>query len=558
METAPGTGSGAGTDSSGNGNNFTESGLAASDQVTDSPTESFATLNPLRKGSNVTLSDGNLVADCGSGSASTRAFSTVGMPNSGKWTFQIEAVSSTLAGTDSISSIGIISDPYTNNTDVTTGSKIGQTTNQENAGLDFYNGFTKKDNASQITAAQLRNAGDKGIVAYDAGTKELWLGYAQSTDSSWTWVGGGDPEAGTSPTYTMSEGNQYFAISTDRSKTIVRFGSNGDGIAPPTGFDYLNNDNLPLSNGDLSSFVWIKNRDATDNHMLFDAVRGVTKDVHSNTTDLEATNANTLTRFLKNGFEVSNDAEVNTSAESYVAWQWLNDSLTTSTNNDGDVTSTVLANTTSGFSIVTATPSLSGTENIGHGLGLAPKMILGKNLDLADNWYVYHDAISPAQSISLNTTGAATTTRYNAATTSSVFQIVNGAWTNGGQRCLWYCFAEVEGFSKFGTFTGNGSTTDGPFIYTGFTPEFFMWKRTDSATYGDWTMMDTKRDPFNMAERNMRANSTIADDTGEADLDFVSNGIKHRGGSSARFNQSGANYIYMAFASSPFKTANAR
>jgi len=483
------------------------------------------------------------------------------MPNSGKWTFQIEAVSSTLAGTDSISSIGIISDPYTNNTDVTTGSKIGQTTNQENAGLDFYNGFTKKNNADQLTAAQLRNAGDKGIVAYDAGTKELWLGYAQSTDSSWTWVGGGDPEAGTSPTYTMSEDNQYFAISTDRSKTIVRFGSNGDGLAPPTGFDYLNNDNLPLSNGDLSAFVWIKNRDAADNHMLFDAVRGVTKRLYMSGAT-EVTDANTLTRFLKNGFEVSNDAEVNTSGESYVAWQWLTDSLTTSSNTDGSISSTVLADTTSGVSIVSYVGNATAGATVGHGLGAVPKMIIIKPRDAVENFVVQHASRGPTKATFLNLTNSEYTGTYfwnDTAPTSSVFTLSNHVLNNGsGNNMIGYCFAEVEGFSKFGTFTGNGNTTDGPFIYTGFTPEFFMWKRTDSATYGDWTMMDTKRDPFNMAERNMRANSTIADDTGEADLDFVSNGIKHRGGASARFNTSGANYIYMAFASSPFKTATAR
>ena len=561
METAPGTGSGAGTDSSGNGNNFTESGLAAADQVTDSPTENFATLNPLRKGSDVTLSDGNLVADCGSGSASTRAFSTIGMPNSGKWTFQIEAVSSTLAGTDSISSIGIISDPYTNNTDVTSGSKIGQTTNQENAGLDFYNGFTKKDNADQITAAQLRNAGDKGIVAYDADTKELWLGYAQSTDSSWTWVGGGDPEAGTSPTYTMSENNQYFAISTDRSKTIVRFGSNGDGIAPPTGFDYLNNDNLPLSNGDLSAFVWIKNRDAADNHMLFDAVRGVTKDIHSNSTAAEVTNANTLTRFLKNGFEVSNDAEVNTSAESYVAWQWLNDSLSTSSNADGDITSTVLANTTSGFSIATYTGNATSSQTIGHGLGQTPSLVMFKELDSSSySWQVYHASLGYTQRLILDGTNAAiaATNIFDAAPTSTVFTIGNSAGINTSSSShVMYSFAEVEGFSKFSSYTGNGAT-DGTFVYTGFRPNLIILKQSNAVN--DWLIYDSARDPINVAGRTLRtdiANAEFDGRAGTRNVDFVSNGFKFRS-SNSTMNASGGTFIYMAFAESPFKTATAR
>ena len=555
METAPGTGSGAGTDSSGNGNNWTESGFAAADQVTDSPTDNFCVLNPNDKNSNFTLSYGNLTNSDGT-NAHAACFSTIAFDASDTdgwyWEVTMDSMQSTgfavLIADEAVNQADITTDPYT----------------QPAAGNLWAHRRYNSASDGAITGVGLTGswtsygpaAVNGDVIGYCVKNGKLFIAINN------TWLESSDPDTEASPAFSNLTGNLKVGVNrfgdTGTDVTTLNFGQTGFTYTPPTGAKAISTDNLPLSNGDLSTFVWIKNRDATDNHMLFDAVRGVTKDVHSNTTDLEATNANTLTRFLKNGFEVSNDVQVNTSAENYVAWQWLNDSLTTSTNNDGDITSTVLANTTSGFSIVTATPSLSGTENIGHGLGLAPKMILGKNLDLADNWYVYHDAISPAQSISLNTTGAATTTRYNAATTSSVFQIVNGAWTNGGQRCLWYCFAEVEGFSKFGTFTGNGSTTDGPFIYTGFTPEFFIWKRTDSATYGDWTMMDTKRDPFNMAERNMRANSTIADDTGEADLDFVSNGIKHRGGSSARFNQSGANYIYMAFASSPFKTATAR
>ena len=525
METAPGTGSGAGTDSSGNGNNFTESGLTASDQVTDSPTENFCVLNPLIVPATMTFTDGNLAL---SGyTAVTSAYGTFGM-SSGKWYWELVAQTNAMAG--------VAATPN--------GSQYpGQAA--DSYAFDLTNGTKYNNGSSSAFGAGAVSAGDTVGVAFDADNGDL-----KFYDNSGTLIG---------TAFSGLTSGTYFPVFRNGSAAniSVNFGQKTFSHSLPTGHVELNNDNLPLSNGDLSAFVWIKNRDAADNHMLFDAVRGATKDVHSNTTDLEATNANTLTRFLKNGFEVSNDVQVNTSAESYVAWQWLNDSLTTSSNSDGDITSTVLANTTSGFSIVTATPSLTGTENIGHGLGVAPTMIIGKNLDLADNWYVSHDAISPAQSISLNTTSPPTTTRYNAATTSSVFQIVNGAWTNGGQRCLWYCFAEVEGFSKIGKYTGNGST-DGTFVWTGFKPSFVLWKQYTNLGTNSWGIRDSARDPYNVVESILRPDTSGTETAGSSTYaDFLSNGFKLRA-TDGFLNKAASNYLYMAFAESPFKTATAR
>ena len=559
METAPGTGSGAGTDSSGNGNNWTESGFAAADQVTDSPTDNFCVLNPNDKNSNFTLSYGNLTNSDGT-NAHAACFSTITFDASDTdgwyWEVTMDSMQSTgfavLIADEAVNQADITTDPYT----------------QPAAGNLWAHRRYNSASDGAITGVGLTGswtsygpaAVNGDVIGYCVKNGKLFIAINN------TWLESSDPDTEASPAFSNLTGNLKVGVNrfgdTGTDVTTLNFGQTGFTYTPPTGAKAISTDNLPLSNGDLSAFVWIKNRDATDNHMLFDAVRGVTKDIHSNTTAAEVTNANTLTRFLKNGFEVSNDAEVNTSAESYVAWQWLNDSLTTSSNTDGSITSTILANTTSGVSII----RWSGTAangTIGHGLGIQPSLYIVKNTATTNSWLVGSTLYSNTQFLILNSTGALDTAAavWNSAyPTSSVINLGSNAGSNGSgtNNMICYAFAEVEGFSKFGTFTGNGSTTDGPFIYTGFTPEFFMWKRTDSATYGDWTMMDTKRDPFNMAERNMRANSTIADDTGEADLDFVSNGIKHRGGSSARFNQSGANYIYMAFASSPFKTANAR
>jgi len=562
METAPGTGSGAGTDSSGNGNNWTESGFAASDQVTDSPTDNFAIFNPLIN-SGVTLSSGNLTFTGGSGDDAVPA--TIPL-KTGKWYWEMDLVSwSTSASVVFGGGIVDMDAPYSEMQAHYAGygaalpglhypySNPSRTIARDRAGNDV-----------SVTGLGTCANGDIIQFAMDLDNGALYIGRNN------TWLNSGDPESGSSRTGSVfpitPNVNGWAPVANSRGASYelqFNFGqSGGFTYTPPTGFSAISSDNLPLSNGDLSAFVWIKNRDATDNHMLFNAVRGPNIDQHSNSTAAEVTNANTLTRFLKNGFEVSNDAEVNTSGESYVAWQWLTDSLTISPNSDGSTSTSVIANTTSGFSIATY-PGTGANATVGHGLGVAPSFVLVKSINDTQDWYVWTPDLATTEFLKLNTTaakGTASPEVWNStAPTSSVVSLGTSIGVNrSGYSYVMYCFAEVEGFSKFGSFTGNGSSTNGPFIYTGFTPEFFMWKRTDSATYGDWTMMDTKRDPFNMAERNMRANSTIADDTGEADLDFVSNGIKHRGGSSARFNQSGANYVYMAFASSPFKTANAR
>jgi hypothetical protein len=514
-------------------------------------------LNPLIN-SGVTLSSGNLTFTGGSGDDAVPA--TVPL-KTGKWYWEMDLVSwSSSASVVFGGGIVDMDAPYSEMQAHYAGYGAAL------PGLHYpYSNpsrtiaWDKAGNDVSVTGLGTCANGDIIQFAMDLDNGALYIGRNN------TWLNSGDPESGSSRTGSVfpvtPNVNGWAPVANSRGSSYelqFNFGqSGGFTYTPPTGFSAISADNLPLSNGDLSAFVWIKNRDAADNHMLFDAVRGVTKDVHSNATSLEATNANTLTRFLKNGFEVGNDAEVNTSGESYAAWQWLDDSLTTSSNSDGDITSTVLANTTAGFSIVTATPSLTGTENIGHGIGIAPKMILGKNLDLADNWYVYHDAISPAQSISLNTTGAPTTTRYNATTTSSVFQIVNAAWTNGGQRCLWYCFAEIEGFSKIGSYTGNGST-DGAFVYTGFKPAFVLWKQYTNLGTNSWGIRDSARDPYNVVESVLRPDTTGTETTASsAYADFLSNGFKLRA-TDGFVNKASSNYLYMAFAESPFKTTTAR
>ena len=324
-----------------------------------------------------------------------------------------------------------------------------------------------------------------------------------------------------------------------------------------TGNGSANHDIAQTGNSSFQpDMVWGKNRALGDHgHRLFDAVRGVTKIIQSSSADPGATDSNGLTAFNSNGFEVGNGNHLNGSSNGIIAWQWLAGNSTAS-NSNGSITSTVSVNQTAGFSIVSWTGS-GANATVGHGLGAVPKWILVKNRDETQDWAVYSSEVPNGQYIILNSTAAKSGTdgasHFNdTQPTSSVFSVGTNLRTNGSSDAMIaYCWCEKPGFSKFGSFEGNGSSTDGPFIPLGFKPAWFMWKNIDSGTNGDWTIMDAARDPFNMVEDNLRANSVMASDTGEADLDFLSNGVKHRGGASARFNAS-STYFYMAFAEHPF------
>jgi hypothetical protein len=292
-------------------------------------------------------------------------------------------------------------------------------------------------------------------------------------------------------------------------------------------------------------WVWIKNRSTTTAPVVYDAVRGATKDLYTSATDAEGTNANGVTSFNSDGFSVGSSGGVNGNTQNIVAWNWLGANTTVS-NTAGTITSTVSANTTSGFSIVTFT-STGSTSTVGHGLGVAPAMIIGKRRDSTSTWTVGHQSLGWTKFLRLeDTTAVGTETGWwnNTNPTSSVF--THGTNWNAGTWVA-YCFAEIKGFSKFGSYTGNGST-DGTFIYTGFKPAFFLVKNTASGE--DWEMWDNARDPFNVTTKRLKANLTNAEATSTF-FDFVSNGIKMRNFSGG-FNSSGGTFIYMAFAENPF------
>ena len=299
-------------------------------------------------------------------------------------------------------------------------------------------------------------------------------------------------------------------------------------------------------------FTWIKARSNAENHNLFDAVRGATKRIRSNGAEAEDTRTTSLTAFGTDGFTLGSGSQVNTNGWTFAAWNWKANGAG-SANTDGSISSTVSASATSGFSIVKWTGT-GANATVGHGLGVAPKMILIKNTIDAVAWEVGHDAIGWTKKLRLNATDAEAVDSgafNNTAPTSSVFSLgTNNTSNDSGDSMIAYCFAEKQGFSKFGSYVGNNNT-DGTFVYTGFKPAFIMIKCTNSARA--WQIHNNKSSPFNTSSQRLWANLTNAE-ANNTDLDLLSNGFKPR---IVDDNTNGnLEYIYMAFAEAPLVGTN--
>jgi hypothetical protein len=313
-------------------------------------------------------------------------------------------------------------------------------------------------------------------------------------------------------------------------------------------------------NSDLQpDWVWIKKRNGTTSHTVTDSVRGVNKQIFTNEAEAEESYTSVLTAFGSNGFSLSTAGLCNTDTNTYVSWNWkagtsfTNDASSTGI---GSIDSSGSVSTDAGFSII----RWSGTGSnatIAHGLGSAPKMMIIKRLTGgAEQWIVYHQAISPAKHLFLNLTDAenADTNNFqNTATTSSVFSVgtYNQMNASGTNNMIAYCFAEKQGYSKFGAYPGNGNA-DGPFIFLGFRPAFLMIK--GYAGTDNWIMYDNKRSGYNSENEYLDANNSDVESDGTGKIDFLSNGFKIKSTFSSN-NYSTGEYIYMAFAENPFVTS---
>ena len=305
-------------------------------------------------------------------------------------------------------------------------------------------------------------------------------------------------------------------------------------------------------------WLWLKARSITADHIIFDSTRGTNKRLSTNTTGAEETQA-FYSSFDTDGFTIGDsNANVNQNNATYVNWQWKANGGTTSSNTDGTITSTVQANTTAGFSIISYTGNGTNGATIGHGLNETPQIFFPKCLSTTTNWEMYYFPTGGTKQYGyLNLTNAFATWSYTAPTSTTIGLSGSGDSNGNGRSMLGYAFHSVQGYSKIGTYTGNGNA-DGPFIYTGFKPAWVLWKETTSSNTNDWYVLDNKRDPLNITDAVLSPNLNSAESDGSGSyngIDILSNGFKVRT-SNAGNNRSSGTYVYMTFAENPFVATN--
>ena len=543
-------------------NNFSVTAGAGNDSLVDTPTPygtdtgvggevrgNYCTANPLDMNPTLVISNGNLNVTETAG-AWLNGRCTFGM-SSGKWYAE-----STVTG--GLYQVFGIANSLAINTGYSGGSLVGNWA-YGNDGSKIVNGvytypygatFTINDvigmafDADAGTLTMYKNGVSQGVLVsgLPANTYFPWVAVTGSTVS---FNFGQRPFAYTAPSGfkalvttnlpepTVVQGNDYF------NTTLYT----GDGTT-----------NRTITTGLQSDFVWIKRRNDAFGHILFDVIRGAGKTLRSQSTDAESNDGSFyVQQFNSDNFLLGNsDNASNASGGTYVSWVW-NAGGSNATNTDGTITSTVRANPTAGFSVVTFTsPTGTGNFSAGHGLGVTPEFVIVKSRDATGVWYVYHKSLATDHYLRLNGTNASATAgvQWGAGMTSSVLGLRASYSTVPGATTVAYAFAAIPGFSAFGSYTGNAST-DGPFVYTGFRPAFILTKDASNGSFW-WEMVDAKRTPINPASETLYANVADAVYTSGYDKDILSNGFKPRSGN-AGHNGSGITYIYAAFAESPFK-----
>ena len=578
---------GLGNDASGEDNHFTPTNIASSDQVTDSPTNNFATLNYLAKATNHTHSEANLKVTGASGA--NRAMSTIGF-DSGKWYYEVLIL--TYGGTHP--SVGVVTTQATNTLNTTyTGSDAG--------GFGIYSGGINHNSSTNGGTYSSYTTGDIIGVACDMDNLKVYF-YKNGSNAI---------TSGTA--YETLTANTTYAFATSTNSTgvqVANFGQDGtfagnktaqgntDGkygnfyYSVPTGFKALCLQNLPEptvipsehfnihtytqsgsnNNGDAvtvttqasNGIVWIKNRSFANAPALFDNVRGGTKLLSPSNYAVEETVGGGIT-FGTTSYTIGNDSGGygfnNKVGNNYVAWSWRANGAGSS-NSDGTITGTVSANPSAGFSVVSWTGTGSA-GTVGHGLSQAPNLIIINNTQYnGSEWLVGSiqslGSMDFTDILDLASNGAkANGTQFNdTAPTSSVFSVNGISSNNTSQKIIAYCFHSVEGYSKIGQYVGY---SDLPFVYTGFSPQYLIQKRIDSSSGANWVLHDTKRDTNGnpiQGTLNIDNNNTEGTYTG-TNWDVLSNGFKIRGTDAAQ-NASSSPYLYIAFADNPFKFSNAR
>ena len=570
-----------GDDLSGNGNDWTANNLVSTDVLLDSPTNNWCVLNPLQRGTSTTLSEGNLRFT----SSQTYAvvLGSIGV-TSGKWYWEGLTTTSASAAHFGIgnpntntntylglgidfgySSSGIIYGPNDTTTQsglatYTTGDIIGVTMDMDAGEVKFY-----KNNSLIATVSSVNTSVPRFPALSDnssANNPDLVANFGQDSSFAGNKTAQGNTDANGVGDFFYAPPSGFLALCTANLPDPVIDPAQDDVPA-----DYFNT--VPFAGnssgasvtgvGFQPDFVWMKCRSTARNHELLDAVRGGSSTLFSNLTSAEATQQR-ISSFDSDGFTYTTDSNSANTGDTYVAWNWLAGNGTAS-NTDGSITSTVSVNQKAGFSVVGFTQLLA-SGSYGHGLGATPELMIRKRRDDATSWGVWHKDFTVNEYLFLQTTDAKTTFTgaWNTLPTDTLAYVRTPDGTDGGAfsgpNTAWiaYHFVSVEGYSKIGSYTGNGST-DGPFVYCGFRPAFLIYKRSDAGG-NSWIMYDAKRDTYNVTTNYLEPSASNAESS-DLVVDFVSNGFKVRE-SWTGANASGGTYIFMAFAEQPFKFSNAR
>jgi hypothetical protein len=567
-----GTNSALGDDTSGNTNDYTTSGLTTADQMEDTPTNNQITFNELNnQQSGGTLTEGDTVYS-GPGTR-TMVSLTSNIPSTGKWAV---AFSTNDVSTNNGWNFGFTKSNNSNfgdaagsNEDV--GASDGINMNPSSSVLYLWNYIS----GSGIEPGQAITTSDEFWLAVDMATGKCFLGIYDASATAMVWIAAdagldGNPATGANPSVTISDmigSTEYtFAVGAKAPDLTLMKSADISGTIP-TGYTYFENiSDFPApaitdpsahfqtelytgngtaigsggkavtfsGNSDMDpDLVWIKNRDATDSNAVYDSVRGTTKQLETDSYPAETTESEGLTTFGSDGFTVGSLDQVNTNTEDFVSWNWKEGA-------------------TPGFDILTYAGNGSN-RTISHSLGAVPKMIILKSYDNVYSWTVYHEAMGNTKIMKLDEAEATTTNSgfwQDTTPTSSVFSVgTHGNVNNSSSNYITYLWAEIDSFSKFGSYTGNGNA-DGPFAYCGFKPNWVMIKNTEAATA--WAIWDIARDKYNPAEKYLLPNSNAAEATaGGLDIDILSNGFKMRNTDSG-IGTDGEEYIFAAFAENPF------
>ena len=564
---------GIGNDTSGNNNDYSIGGTFDTAAISssnfdndidynDTPTSNYATLNPLVRSSNRTLANANLQLTMSTDSSGVPATLSV---TSGKWYYEVylqetssgnntyigvvrnvngaspEEANAIYYRTDFGSIVEFNSQTQSSLTAANADDIVGVEFNLDDDEIAWYVNGTQVGSTESFSS----NANDVWSIFLGNGntnvTKQLDLNFGQMPFIYTQTSGFNAWQTNNLPEPTIKNGKEHFDVltwsGTSSSNTI-------------TGLDFQ------------PDFVWVKKRNGSESHRLADVIRGSTVGLASNNDLAETDVSGSISSFNSNGITVVNAGQTNESGFNYVAWCWKAGGTAVS-NTDGTITSSVSANTDAGFSIVSYTGT-NAAATVGHGLNSAPEFIIIKNREDNANWIVYHtgtDTTAPEDFyLMLHATdartgaGTAPAAAFNSqAPSSSVFHVGQFNNTNGSSDdMIAYCWHSVEGYSKFGSYTGNGDA-DGPFIYLGFRPAWILRKDIDSTN--EWTLIDSTRSPDNPTNETLVPNATDAEDA-DFDIDILSNGFKCRTSESAH-NRSGGTYVYMCFAENPFGGENA-